>query len=100
MVTVQPAGSDPLQAPLQPTNVEPAGGAATSWIEVPPANLAEQVLPQLMPVGELVTVPGFDRPMASVYVLTKLAVTDDSAFSATVHVEALPLHAPPQPVKR
>jgi hypothetical protein len=48
----------PLQPPpLQPLNVEPAAGVAVKVTAVPLANAAEQVLPQEMPVGALVTVP-------------------------------------------
>src|SRR5439155_724963 len=43
--------------PVQPVKVEPAAGAAVSVTAVPLVKLAEQVAPQLMPVGELVTVP-------------------------------------------
>ena len=43
--------------PLQPLKVEPAAGAAVSVTAVPLAKLAEQVTPQVMPVGALVTVP-------------------------------------------
>src|SRR5207247_4051350 len=55
-VTVQaPVPEQPL--PLQPPKVEPAAGAAVSVTAVPLAKLAEQVAPQVMPAGELVTVP-------------------------------------------
>jgi hypothetical protein len=47
----------PVQAPLQPVKVEPAVGAAVRVTAVPVVNGAEQVAPQLMPVGLLVTVP-------------------------------------------
>jgi hypothetical protein len=48
----------PLQPPpLQPENVEPAAGVAVKVTAVPLVNPAEQVLPQEMPVGALVTVP-------------------------------------------
>ena len=43
--------------PLQPLKVEPAAGAAVRVTAVPPVKLAEQVTPQLIPAGELVTVP-------------------------------------------
>src|SRR2546428_5177401 len=43
--------------PLQPLKVEPAAGAAVSVTAVPLGKLAEQVAPQVMPAGELVTVP-------------------------------------------
>jgi hypothetical protein len=44
--------------PLQPLNVLPEVGVAVRLTEVPRANDAVQVEPQLMPAGELVTVPG------------------------------------------
>src|SRR5438552_10027421 len=48
----------PLQPPpLQPVKVEPAAGVAVSVTAVPLAKLAEQVAPQVIPAGELVTVP-------------------------------------------
>jgi hypothetical protein len=51
-------GPVPVHAPpLQPENALPAFGAAVSVTCVPGANDAEQVLPQLIPDGELVTVP-------------------------------------------
>lgn len=56
IVTVQ-VGAVPLQAPLQPRKVLAGGGVATSVTVVPALNLAEQVPPQSMPAGVLVTVP-------------------------------------------
>jgi len=47
----------PVQAPLQPAKVEPLAAAAVRVTEVPLAKLALHVLPQLMPVGDEVTVP-------------------------------------------
>jgi len=47
----------PVQLPLQPLKDEPAAGVAVSVTPVPLANAAEHVTPQLMPAGELVTVP-------------------------------------------
>jgi hypothetical protein len=43
--------------PLQPLKIEPAEGVAARVMEVPPRYVLEQVLPQLIPAGELVTVP-------------------------------------------
>ena len=43
--------------PLQPVKVEPAEAVAIKVTRVPLLKVAEQVLPQLMPVGVLVTVP-------------------------------------------
>ena len=48
----------PEQPPLlQPVNVDPAAGAAARVTVVPLVKLAAQVAPQLIPAGELVTVP-------------------------------------------
>src|SRR5215510_2737380 len=47
----------PVQLPLQPLKDEPAAGVAVRVTPVPLANAAEHVTPQLMPAGELVTVP-------------------------------------------
>ena len=49
----------PVQAPLldQPVKTLPVAGVAVRVMEVPLVKLLVQVVPQLMPVGELVTVP-------------------------------------------
>ena len=47
----------PTQAPLQPAKVEPAAAAAVRATTVPLRKLAAHVVPQLMPVGLVVTVP-------------------------------------------
>src|SRR5947199_7725114 len=55
-VTVQaPVPEQP--PPLQPPKVEPAAGAAVSVTAVPLVKLAAQVAPQVIPPGELLTVP-------------------------------------------
>ena len=55
-VTVQvPVPEQP--PPAQPEKVEPAAGAAVSVTAVPLVKLAAQVAPQVIPAGELVTVP-------------------------------------------
>jgi hypothetical protein len=46
-----------VQLPDQPANVEPKAGAAVNVTVVPLLSVVEQVLPQLIPVGLLVTVP-------------------------------------------
>src|SRR5206468_3487317 len=63
-VTVVAAESVTVQAPvpeqpppLQPVKVEPATGVAVNVTAVPLVKLAEQVAPQLIPTGALVTVP-------------------------------------------
>src|SRR5207247_5523256 len=88
--------------PLQPVKVEPAAGMALRVTTVPLAKLAEQVAPQLMPAGALVTVP---LPVpAGVTVRVKLcrvkvAVTVVAAETVTAQVP-VPEQLPPlQPVK-
>src|SRR5438552_2254003 len=100
-VTVQvPVPEQP--PPLQPVKVEPAAGVAVSVTAVPLAKLAEQVAPQLIPAGELVTVP---LPVPAgltvrVNVCTvKVAVTVVAADRESVE-EGVPEHPRPvQPVK-
>jgi len=56
MVTVH--GSMPTQlSPLQPVKVKPLDGVAVRVTEVPLGNVPEQLDPQLMPSGVLMTVP-------------------------------------------
>jgi hypothetical protein len=72
---------------------------AVRVIAVPAAKLAVQVLPQLMPDGEDVTVPPPVPPLLVVkvyWITSKLAVTDLAASTVTMHVP-VPVHAPDQP---
>src|SRR3954471_23907386 len=55
IVTVQPPV--PVQAPLQPLKSEPAAGVGVRVTLAPSPNEALQVAPQLIPAGELETVP-------------------------------------------
>src|SRR5260221_5728104 len=55
----------PLQAPLQPANVEPEAAVAVSDTLVPVVKLALHVAPQLMPAGELTTEPAPVPPGAT-----------------------------------
>ena len=80
-----------------------AGGAALSVTCVPVAKLAEQVAPQSMPDGLLVTRPAPAPVLAIDNVLVgisaKLAVTLWSDLTVTTQVP-VPLHPPPdQPAK-
>ena len=43
--------------PLQPVKAEPAAGLAVRVTALPLVKLAEQLVPQLIPAGALVTVP-------------------------------------------
>jgi hypothetical protein len=56
MGTVQVPGPE-QPPPDQPVKTEPDAGVAVSVTEAPAANEPTQVLPQLTPAGELVTVP-------------------------------------------
>jgi hypothetical protein len=47
----------PEHAPLQPVKVEPVEATAVRVTAESSVKVAEQVEPQLMPLGELVTVP-------------------------------------------
>lgn len=55
----------PLQAPLQPENVQPVAGVAVNVTAVPLLNALVQVLPQLTPLGEDTMVPLPVRVMVS-----------------------------------
>ena len=91
----------PVHAPLQPANVEPLAAAAVSVTDVPLAKFALHVVPQLMPVGDDVTVPvpvpAFVTLNANVEALLKVAVTARAAVIDVVQVP-VPVHAPLQPV--
>jgi hypothetical protein len=50
-------GSFPLHDPPQVVKVDPLVGVGVNVIDVPAAKVAVQVVPQLIPAGELVTVP-------------------------------------------
>jgi len=100
-VTVQaPVPEQP--PPLQPPKVEPAAGAAVSVTAVPLGKLATHVAPQVMPTGELVTVP---LPVPALLTVSaklgrlKVAVTVVAAESVTTQAP-VPVQPPPlQPPK-
>jgi hypothetical protein len=101
MTTVQVAPV-PEQAPPQPAKLEPAAGAAVSVTLVPWGNEAEQVAPQLIPPGLLVTVPWplpFFVTVSCRWTRAKVAVTVGSPLMVSVQVALVPEQAPPQPVK-
>jgi hypothetical protein len=95
-VTVQvPAPEQP--PPLQPVKVDPAAAVAVRVTAVPLVNAAEQVAPQEIPAGELLTVPepAPDLVTESVRVgRAKVAVTVVEALSVTVQVP-VPEQPPP-----
>src|SRR5678815_5903549 len=79
---------------LQPVKVEPAAGVAVKVTSDPVVNDAEQVAPQSMPAGALLTVP---LPLPAFVTVSakdsgcdaKVAVTEPAAFIATVQVLSL-----------
>jgi hypothetical protein len=87
----------PLHPPFQPVKLDPVAGVAVSVTAVPTAKLPEQVAPQLIPAGVLVTVPA-PVPARLTPRLTdckvNVAVTVVAAVSVTVHVP-VPVHPPP-----
>ncbi len=100
MFTVQePVPEQP--PPLQLEKVEPVAGVAVRVTALPLGKLAEQLVPQLIPAGELVTVP---LPVPAVLtvrakVWLKVAVTVVVADMLTVQ-EPVPEQPPPlQPPK-
>src|SRR5207249_698877 len=108
-VTVVAAGRvithDPVPVhppPLQPLKVEPAAGVAVSVTAVPLGKLAEQVAPQVIPTGELVTVP---LPVPALLTVSaevgrlKVAVTVVAAETVTVQAPVPEQPPPLQPVK-
>jgi phage tail protein X len=88
----------PLQAPPQPLKPQPFAGVAVSVTCVAEAKFALHVDGQLIPAGELVTVPLPVTLTDNATFCTNVAVTDAAAFIVTEH-PALPLQAPPQLLK-
>jgi hypothetical protein len=85
IVTVQEVPAA-LSQPDQPAKIELAAGAAVSVTDVPLLKEAEQVAPQLIPAGLLVTVPVPDPFLATVRVKlfnVNVAVTDLAASMVT-----------------
>ena len=92
----------PEQAPLHPTKMELAAGAAVNVTDVPALNDAEQVAPQLIPAGEEVIVPVPVPVLATerLKVLrVKVAVTFLAALRVTVQEVPVALSQPDQLVK-
>jgi len=87
----------PVQAPLQPVKVDPTAGAAVNVTTVPVVKEVEQVGPQEMPAGTLLTVP---LPLPDLVTVSakdacmKEAVTEVAAFMVTVQVP-VPEQPPP-----
>ncbi len=90
-------------APLQPEKTDPVAGAGVNVTVLPELNCEEQVLPQSMPAGELVTEPEPPPARATETVYCgvgggpKVAVTDWFELNVTLHAP-VPEQAPLQPV--
>jgi hypothetical protein len=92
----------PVQAPDQPLKTESVVASAVKVTLLFWLKLVAQVAPQLMPVGELVTVPSPVPALVTVNgtrTAVKLAVTVFAAPILTVQVLAVPVQAPDQPLK-
>jgi hypothetical protein len=73
----------PEQDPDQPEKVEPVAGVAVKVILVPEVNLILQVLPQLIPEGELLIVP---EPVPDLEIVTVLVVVPEEGLGVAVGV--------------
>ena len=86
-----------VQPPLQPVKVDPAVGLALSVTAVPGANTNEQVAPQSIPAGELLTVPvpapARDTVNEDAAAVSNVAVTAVTALIVTVQ-SPVPVHGP------
>jgi hypothetical protein len=91
----------PVHAPVHPAKTDPPPGVAVRVIGVPVAKLAEQVAPQLIPAGALLTEPvpvPANVTLIGKVVGMKFASTVWSLFRVTEHAP-LPVHAPLHPAK-
>jgi len=88
----------PVQSPDQPAKVEPTAGVAVSVTTVALVKSAEHVAPQLIPAGELVTVPEPEPAFATVSVWLVDSVTVIFAVGP-VGVTALPTASAPALLK-
>lgn len=88
----------PEHAPDHPAKLESDAGAAVSLTVVPALNTVEQVWPQSMPAGLLITVPlpGPAKDIEIIPGVTKVAPTFISAFKTRVQFP-VPEQAPDQP---
>ena len=91
----------PEHAPLQPMNLAPFEGLATSVTDAPGLSFAVQTRPQSTPAPLTVPLPDTETESRTVpgAGAEKAAVTVCAEVIETLHVVATPLQAPPQPVK-
>jgi hypothetical protein len=100
-VIVTEQAAVPVQAPDHPAKVDPAAGVAVRLTVAPLSKFAEQLVPQLIPEGVLVTVPapvpaGVTVRVNEAPAVLNVAVTAVFAFIVTVQL-AVPVQAPDQP---
>jgi phage tail protein X len=88
----------PEQPPLQPLKYPPLPGVSVRVICVPLAKFALQVVGQLMPAGELVTVPDPTAATVRPYSAVKEGFTLSAASMVMVQV-LVPEQLPLQPAK-
>src|SRR5512147_1180882 len=91
----------PMQAPVHPLKTCFFAGLAVNVTLAPTVKDAAQCLPQLIPLGLLVTVPLPVVDRSSVYcwvVSTNVAVTVELAFSVKLQLPNVPAHGSLQPV--
>lgn len=74
----------PVQAPVQPLNVNPADGVAVSVTVVPASKLEVQLVPQLMPAGELETDPPAEEVTVKELVVGVVPLEPDGALLEVV----------------
>jgi hypothetical protein len=87
--------------PDQPPKTEPAAGVAVRTIEPPDGKVAEQVVPQLMPAGALVTLP-LPSPARTTVTVTGAGENAAPTVAALAIVTAhapVPEQLPDHPVK-
>jgi hypothetical protein len=89
-------------SPLQPAKEKPLETLAARVTGVPNGKVAVQVAPQSRPVGAEVTLPvpvPFLVKERAILRRSKVAVTLRAWLIVSAQVNAVPLQAPPQPVK-
>ncbi len=84
----------PVQAPLQPAKAAPAAAVGVRVTDVPWTKGALQVAPQVIPVGELVTVPDAAPVPDFVTVNAKVGAGANFAVTVTAAVPMVKLQAP------
>ena len=86
-------------SPPKPAKVEPASGVAVSVTTVPVAKAAEQVAPQSIPAGLLVTVPVPAPSLLTVRVNCCVNVAVQVVFAISVTCPSEQSGSPPKPAK-